>query len=284
VQAEEGAAVDGDATAQGEDDGLSGEIAQDVTAPDDSTAVSDGEESVGMEGGETTDASNEIVDGDSNVPSMDADFEAPGAEDATLEASAAAAPSMEEADIGDSTMETPAPDLIAESTSSQPSMQMQPIVSAPGTKGGDKKASLSGSEGIYIVQPGDSLAEISHKIYGHNDAWQELAKVNNISSPYVIYPGNKIAFPTTTPAAQTFAVKYDQVPERTITVKQGDTLSSLAEKVFGAAHGWKIFTVYNEIQNPNLIEVGQTLSFKDPAMLSKNLSSKYSENTGDEAH
>ena len=42
---------------------------------------------------------------------------------------------------------------------------------------------------IYIVKPGDTLSEIAEK---YNTTYQELARINNISNPDLIYPGEEI--------------------------------------------------------------------------------------------
>ena len=71
----------------------------------------------------------------------------------------------------------------------------------------------------YIVLPGDSLYKISQKF---NVPLKELIAANNISAPYIIYPGQKIFVPRTTPP---------QPPPggKVYIVKKGETLSSIAK-------------------------------------------------------
>jgi LysM repeat protein len=44
----------------------------------------------------------------------------------------------------------------------------------------------------YVVKQGDSLSSIAKSVLGDLNLWQYLASINNISSPYVIYPGQII--------------------------------------------------------------------------------------------
>ena len=95
----------------------------------------------------------------------------------------------------------------------------------------------------YTVQAGDTLSGIASK-YG--TTYQELARINNIANPNVIYPG------------QVIKINGGTV-EKTYTVKSGDTLSGIANK-YGTT--WQ--NIYNKNRdiigsNPNLIKPGQVL-------------------------
>lgn len=95
----------------------------------------------------------------------------------------------------------------------------------------------------YTVQAGDTLSGIASK-YG--TTYQELARINNIANPNVIYPGQVIKINGAT-------------VEKIYTVKSGDTLSGIANK-YGTT--WQ--NIYNNNRdiigsNPNLIKPGQVL-------------------------
>lgn len=95
----------------------------------------------------------------------------------------------------------------------------------------------------YTVQAGDTLSGIASK-YG--TTYQELARINNIANPNVIYPG------------QVLKINGGTV-EKIYTVKSGDTLSGIANK-YGTT--WQ--NIYNKNRdiigsNPNLIKPGQVL-------------------------
>ncbi len=49
----------------------------------------------------------------------------------------------------------------------------------------------------YTVRPGDTLSGISTRLYGRADAWPALYRANRsvISSPSLIYPGQRLAVP-----------------------------------------------------------------------------------------
>lgn len=106
----------------------------------------------------------------------------------------------------------------------------------------------------YTVKAGDTLGGIASR-YG--TTYQELARINNISDPNKIYPGQvlklsgNVAPPATVPATSA-----------TYTVKQGDTLSGIAAK-FGTTY--QELARINNIADPNVIRVGQVLKVNGAA-------------------
>lgn len=129
-------------------------------------------------------------------------------------------------------------------------------VSSNSAKGG------KGSGGAYIVQPGDTLAGIAARIYGQADLWHPMAMLNGINEPYRIFPGDEIQFDATNDHSKTFA-QAQAGNAQSVTVKHGDTLSSIAQAVYGNAGHWKVLYAHNKdkIQDPNRIEVGMVLSY-----------------------
>lgn len=94
----------------------------------------------------------------------------------------------------------------------------------------------------YTVQAGDTLSEIAMK-YG--TTYQELARINNIANPDLIYVGQ--------------VIKINGTAETTYTVKSGDTLSGIANK-YGTT--WqKLYEKNKSVigNDPNLIKPGQVL-------------------------
>lgn len=60
---------------------------------------------------------------------------------------------------------------------------------------------------IYTVKSGDSLSKIARDVLGNMSVWPEIARLNNISSPYIITPGQQLTLPgASTPAAAPSAV------------------------------------------------------------------------------
>lgn len=53
----------------------------------------------------------------------------------------------------------------------------------------------------YTVKSGDSLSRIAANVLGNMAQWPQIASLNSISAPYVIYPGQVLQLPGAGPAA-----------------------------------------------------------------------------------
>jgi Predicted glycosyl hydrolase len=97
----------------------------------------------------------------------------------------------------------------------------------------------------HVVQYGENLSGIATQ-YG--TTWQELARINALSNPSIIYAG------------QTLSVTGGQSVAKSsyCVVEYGDTLSSIAAQ-FGTTVERLVSA--NMISNPNFIQVGQVLKF-----------------------
>ena len=92
----------------------------------------------------------------------------------------------------------------------------------------------------YTVRPGDTLSAIALRF---NTTAAELASLNNIADPNLIYPGQILLLP-------------DHAETMSYRVKSGDTLSAIALR-FGTTVSALVSA--NNIADPNLIYVGQIL-------------------------
>ncbi|MGY0652726.1 LysM peptidoglycan-binding domain-containing protein [Luteimonas sp. A537] len=119
------------------------------------------------------------------------------------------------------------------------------------TPGGGDTAPATGT---HTVQSGESLSTIAE---ARGTDWQTLARLNGLSNPNLIFPGQVLRTPgggdapapTPTPAP---------VPETGMhTVRAGETLSGIAGQ-FNTS--WQTLAQLNGLANPNLIHVGQTLT------------------------
>jgi LysM repeat protein/GH24 family phage-related lysozyme (muramidase) len=112
------------------------------------------------------------------------------------------------------------------------------MMASPGIA--EKFGSPAGSS--YTVQSGDTLSDIAA---ANGTDWQTLARINGISNPDLIQPGQQIKLPS---GAANQASTY--------IVKSGDTLSEIA-----SANGtdWQTLARLNGITNPNLIMPGQQI-------------------------
>ena len=113
----------------------------------------------------------------------------------------------------------------------------------------------------YTVEKGDTLWEIAQKF---GTTVQEIANINNLENPNLIYPGQELRILTnsTVPGAEkrgTGSIIY--------TVQRGNTLSQIA-----MAYGVSIQHIVemNNIQNPNLIYPGQKLRITESTNTSLN--------------
>lgn len=93
----------------------------------------------------------------------------------------------------------------------------------------------------YIVRPGDTLGGIAGKF---GTTWQNLAKINGLSNPNLIFPGQVITIIGGSSAKMHI-------------VKAGETLSKIASQ-YGTS--WQVLASINHIVNPNLIFVGQKVA------------------------
>ena len=50
---------------------------------------------------------------------------------------------------------------------------------------------------LYTVKAGDSLSKIAAAELGDGDRWKEIAKLNNIVDPNMIFPGAQLMLPET---------------------------------------------------------------------------------------
>lgn len=106
-----------------------------------------------------------------------------------------------------------------------------------------QQATAPVSNGTYTVQEGDTLSAIA-ALYG--TSYQELAAINGIANPDLIYPGQVLQV-TGNPQAPS---------STTYTVESGDTLSAIAA-MYGT--NYQHLAAINGIENPDLIYPGQVL-------------------------
>ncbi|MDP2638465.1 MAG: LysM peptidoglycan-binding domain-containing protein [Candidatus Levybacteria bacterium] len=56
-----------------------------------------------------------------------------------------------------------------------------------------KNISITGN--TYVIKTGDTLWDISIRAYGDGYKWPEVARINNLENPDLIYPGNSLKIP-----------------------------------------------------------------------------------------
>jgi LysM repeat protein/uncharacterized protein YvpB len=129
----------------------------------------------------------------------------------------------------------------------------------------------------YVVQPGDYLSMLASQ---WGISWQDLAALNGIMYPYVIYPGQVLYTgsgnaptpaatqapapePTATPkptTAPTPTPEPTPPPVETYTVQQGDHLMQIAADL---EIDWRDIVMLNDLTYPYLVYPGQVLVLSD---------------------
>lgn len=118
-----------------------------------------------------------------------------------------------------------------------------------------------GSKMHYIVQRGDTLANIAEKIYGDRELWREIQQLTGMENPHRIYPG-EVVYYRLTEQSQAFAAAYENTPKGEIAVQAGDTLASLAQRIYGDPGEWQaVWRANDTIDNPDRLTVGQIVYF-----------------------
>ena len=116
----------------------------------------------------------------------------------------------------------------------------------------------------YVIEPGDTLATISRKIYGTTKFWQNLAQSNGLSDANKIFPGDVLRFDAKEVKAKEFVKNY-QTTMKSVVVKKGDSLSKIAAQTYGSAEAWPRLLSFNrdKIRDPNKIPVGLKLNYME---------------------
>ena len=118
-----------------------------------------------------------------------------------------------------------------------------------------------GSKMPYVVQPGDTLAKISMRIYGDVNRWNEMASLTGMSNPSRIYPGDVVYY-TLDEAALAFSSAYESVARVEEVIQQGDTLATISRRVYGTSKGWKAIWRQNDtIDNPDMLQAGASVFY-----------------------
>jgi LysM repeat protein len=125
----------------------------------------------------------------------------------------------------------------------------------------------------YIVQAGEYLQEIAEAM---GVDWLELARINELASPFILFPGQNLRLPpdptgtpTPTPAATPAAaatsaptltpspgVTPEPSPARMYTVQRGDYLLAIA---MGFEVDWRVLADINGVVYPYAVYPGQNL-------------------------
>jgi len=144
------------------------------------------------------------------------------------------------------------PPVLRPSISSNTSLAPSPVPIAPARPAAPISRPSTPVLHAITVQKGDSLWKLAQQNLGKGSRWPELLAVNpRIANPGQIKAGAQIYLPTRYLARRTVLK---------VSVRQGDTLSQLAQTHFGRAAFWPCIARANPaIQDANRIYAGQEL-------------------------
>jgi len=129
----------------------------------------------------------------------------------------------------------------------------------------------SNTSSTYTIRPGDDLWTISENVYNNGYKWVEIAKINKLQNPGLIYSGDKLIIPTIAQEEQ-IAVKTEaplkasdnmientSIAGNTYVIKSGDNLWDISIRAYGDGFKWPDIAKANNLENPDLIFAGNVL-------------------------
>lgn len=117
----------------------------------------------------------------------------------------------------------------------------------------------------YVVAEGDDLWNIAEKFYGSGFNAYDISLANKITDSSNISTGQKLIIPQVTPRQPTIGdistISTSQVTyvENKYVVQPGDSLSIIAQKVYGDLYAWTRIMNANNLATPDSIEAGMVL-------------------------
>src|SRR3989344_48999 len=128
-----------------------------------------------------------------------------------------------------------------------------------------KKVAVNKPLKAYVVAEGDDLWNIAEKFYGSGFNAYDISLANKITDSSNITAGQKLIIPQVTPRQPTVgeisATSTSQVTyvENKYVVQPDDSLSIIAQKVYGDLYAWTRIMNANNLATPDSIEAGMVL-------------------------
>ncbi|RJQ38933.1 LysM peptidoglycan-binding domain-containing protein [Candidatus Microgenomates bacterium] len=122
----------------------------------------------------------------------------------------------------------------------------------------------------YVVAQGDTLWDISDKVYKSGYNWTDIAKANNLENPDVVTAGTKLVLPVKVESKVEQKLVFAETPKdgasdsKSITqtnyvVQTGDDLWDIAVRSYGDGFRWTDIAKANNLSDPDLIHAGNNL-------------------------
>ena len=119
-------------------------------------------------------------------------------------------------------------------------------------------APKAGSE--YTIRENDSLSKISEQVYGTQELWSGIARVNNTANPNRILVGDKLQLPAREELEQASSV----ILGTSYRVQKGETFFTIAQKVYGDGSKW---TILHRANGSRLLPNGNPLVLADSTIV-----------------
>ncbi|MDY7107031.1 MAG: LysM peptidoglycan-binding domain-containing protein [Planctomycetota bacterium] len=128
---------------------------------------------------------------------------------------------------------------------------------------------------FHDVTSGESLTTICRKYYGDASLLEELAQFNDLSDPNLVRAGRRLRIPDASDlvrgrspaAASTHRGQTPAREPRTYTVREGDSLSEIAQRLLGSSRFYQAIFESNRdvLRSPDDIRAGMVLKIpRDP--------------------
>lgn len=143
------------------------------------------------------------------------------------------------------------------------------------TTGEQQDVTTANLPGKYTVKEDDTLFTIAQQYYNDGYKYTEIVKANNLQNPNQIETGQVLEIPKIEDAALSDAPLMEEpsdtqpemikqnwgpvITSDTYTVVKDDWLSKIAGRAYGDIFAYDKIAKANNIQNPDLIEVGMVL-------------------------
>lgn len=126
---------------------------------------------------------------------------------------------------------------------------------------------------VHDVKPGESLRAICRRYYGNADLANPLARYNGVSDPDVLRANRRLRIPSaavlldpaarwTAKQAYTNAVRSTDARSVTYTIKPGESLSEIAQRLLNSAARWEQLYELNRdvLSDPDEIRAGTVIT------------------------